>query len=185
MPLHIYIYCNLCNRNALPGQSRIDTRAVRYIFSHGGCSCQKKIHHHRNDRQRSGANVVINRPNPVTINGAEKHMRYFKLFSALLLGLLLLAAAAFAALIFVDPTVFRNQLEAIATAAFGREVRIAGPIRLQRSLRRASSWGRSPSPTRRAPPNRTSPRPRKLRFRWPFCRCCGAISRSWMFDLRG
>jgi uncharacterized protein involved in outer membrane biogenesis len=61
-------------------------------------------------------------------------MRYFKLFSALLLGLLLLAAAAFAALIFVDPTVFRNQLEASATAAFGRAVRFGGPIRLERSL---------------------------------------------------
>ena len=42
MPLHIYIYCNICNRIALPGQSRIDTRAVRYNFSHGGCSCKKK-----------------------------------------------------------------------------------------------------------------------------------------------
>ena len=61
-------------------------------------------------------------------------MRHFKLISALLLGLVVLAAAAFAALIFVDPTVFRNQLEASATAAFGRAVRFGGPIRLERSL---------------------------------------------------
>jgi hypothetical protein len=57
-----------------------------------------------------------------------------KLIPALLLGLLLLAAGAFAALLFVDPALFRSQLEARATEAFGREVRLAGPIRLERSL---------------------------------------------------
>ena len=58
-----------------------------------------------------------------------------KLIPALLLGLLLLAAGAFAALLFVDPALFRSQLEARATEAFGREVRLAGPIRLERSLK--------------------------------------------------
>ncbi|MFY9941143.1 MAG: AsmA family protein, partial [Desulfobacterales bacterium] len=61
-------------------------------------------------------------------------MRPAKLISAFLLGLLLIAAAAFGALFFVDPTLFRGQLEAGATAAFGRGVRFGGPIRLERSL---------------------------------------------------
>ncbi|MGD8541145.1 MAG: AsmA family protein [Desulfobacteraceae bacterium] len=62
-------------------------------------------------------------------------MRPAKLISAFILGLLLLAAAAFAALLFVDPTLFRGQLEAGASAAFGRGVRFVGPIRLERSLK--------------------------------------------------
>jgi len=62
-------------------------------------------------------------------------MRPAKLVSVLLLGLLLLFAAAFAALLFVDPTHFRSQLEAGASAAFGRGVRFGGPIRLERSLK--------------------------------------------------
>jgi uncharacterized protein involved in outer membrane biogenesis len=62
-------------------------------------------------------------------------MRPAKLVSVLLLGLLLLFAAAFGALLFVDPTLFRGQLEAGASAAFGREVRFTGPIRLERSLK--------------------------------------------------
>jgi uncharacterized protein involved in outer membrane biogenesis len=61
-------------------------------------------------------------------------MRPAKLISAFLLGLLLIAAAAFAALFFVDPTLFRSQLETGATAGFGRGVRFGGPIRLERSL---------------------------------------------------
>ena len=61
-------------------------------------------------------------------------MRPAKLVSVLLLGLLLLFAAAFGALLFVDPALFRGQLEAGASAAFGRGVRFGGPIRLERSL---------------------------------------------------
>ncbi|MFO7643363.1 MAG: AsmA family protein, partial [Desulfosarcina sp.] len=61
-------------------------------------------------------------------------MRPAKLISAFLLGLLLLVAAAFAALIFIDPTLFRSQLEGGASAAFGRGVHFGGPIRLERSL---------------------------------------------------
>ncbi len=61
-------------------------------------------------------------------------MSLSKLIPSLLLGLLLLAAGAFAALMFVDPALFRSQLEARATQAFGREVRLAGTIRLERSL---------------------------------------------------
>ncbi len=57
-----------------------------------------------------------------------------KLIALLLLGALLLAAGAAAALILLDPAHFRGLLEARAAAAFGREVRIAGPIRLERSL---------------------------------------------------
>ncbi|MFZ2041838.1 MAG: AsmA family protein, partial [Desulfobacterales bacterium] len=61
-------------------------------------------------------------------------MRPAKLISAFLLGLLLFAAAALAALLFVDPALFRGQLEAGASAAFGRGVHFGGPIRLERSL---------------------------------------------------
>jgi uncharacterized protein involved in outer membrane biogenesis len=35
----------------------------------------------------------------------------------------------------VDPAVFRGQLEARASAAFGRQFQIDGPISLERSLR--------------------------------------------------
>nr|MCU0540290.1 AsmA family protein [Desulfobacterales bacterium] len=57
-----------------------------------------------------------------------------KLIAVLLLGAVLLAAGVAAALMFLDPAQFRGLLEARAAAAFGREVRIAGPIRLERSL---------------------------------------------------
>ncbi|MCU0585781.1 MAG: AsmA family protein, partial [Desulfobacterales bacterium] len=57
-----------------------------------------------------------------------------KLIAALLLGAVLLATGVAAALMFLDPAHFRGPLEVRATAAFGREVRIAGPIRLERSL---------------------------------------------------
>jgi uncharacterized protein involved in outer membrane biogenesis len=57
-----------------------------------------------------------------------------KLIPALLVSVVLLAAGVVAALMFVDPALFRGPLEARATAAFGREVRIAGPIRLERSF---------------------------------------------------
>ena len=62
-------------------------------------------------------------------------MRISKLVLFLVIGLLLLVIVAFTALIFVDPTVFRGQLEARATAAFGRQFQIDGPISLERSLR--------------------------------------------------
>jgi len=61
-------------------------------------------------------------------------MRPAKLISVFLLGLLLLFVAAFAALLFVDPALFRGHLEAGASAAFGRGVHFGGPIRLERSL---------------------------------------------------
>jgi len=62
-------------------------------------------------------------------------MRAYKIVIILFAGLVLVAVAAVAALVFVDPSVFRNQLEARATKAFGRQVQLAGPIRLERSLR--------------------------------------------------
>ena len=62
-------------------------------------------------------------------------MRTYKIFFILLIGLVLVAIAAVAALIFVDPTVYRNQLEIRGSAAFGRQFKIDGPIRLERSLR--------------------------------------------------
>jgi uncharacterized protein involved in outer membrane biogenesis len=62
-------------------------------------------------------------------------MRTFKIVLFVLIGLVLLAVAAVVALIFVDPSVYRNQIETRASAAFGREFKIAGPIRLERSLR--------------------------------------------------
>jgi uncharacterized protein involved in outer membrane biogenesis len=62
-------------------------------------------------------------------------MRISKLVLIPLIGLLLLVVFAVAALYFVDPGVFRAQLEARATKAFGRQVRLDGPIRLERSLR--------------------------------------------------
>ena len=62
-------------------------------------------------------------------------MRYFKIILWVLIGLVLVAAAAIAALIFVDPTAYRNQIVTRANAAFGREFKIAGPIHLERSLR--------------------------------------------------
>jgi uncharacterized protein involved in outer membrane biogenesis len=62
-------------------------------------------------------------------------MRIFKIILCVLMGLVLVAVAAVAALIFVDPTAYRNQIETRASAAFGREFKIAGPIHLERSLR--------------------------------------------------
>jgi hypothetical protein len=53
----------------------------------------------------------------------------------LLIGLLIIAVVAVVALLFVDPAVFRGQLEARASAAFGRQFQIDGPISLERSLR--------------------------------------------------
>ncbi|MGD9055921.1 MAG: AsmA family protein [Desulfobacterales bacterium] len=62
-------------------------------------------------------------------------MRRYKIVLIILIGLALMAVAALTALMFVDPSVFRNQLETRASKAFGREFRIAGPIHLERSLR--------------------------------------------------
>ncbi|UCF02784.1 MAG: AsmA family protein, partial [Deltaproteobacteria bacterium] len=62
-------------------------------------------------------------------------MRLSKLVLFLVIGLLLLVVVAFTALLFVDPTIFRGQLEARATAAFGRQFQINGPISLEHSLR--------------------------------------------------
>ena len=62
-------------------------------------------------------------------------MRIFKVILWVLMGLVLVAVAAVAALIFVDPTAYRNQIETRTSAAFGREFKIAGPIHLERSLR--------------------------------------------------
>ncbi len=62
-------------------------------------------------------------------------MRTYKIVLIAFIGLVLLAAAAVTALMFVDPSVFRNQLETRASKAFGREFKIAGPIQLEKSLR--------------------------------------------------
>ncbi len=62
-------------------------------------------------------------------------MRISKLVLFLVIGLLLLVVVAFTALLFVDPTIFRGQIEARASAAFGRQFKIDGPISLERSLR--------------------------------------------------
>ncbi|MBW2467925.1 MAG: AsmA family protein, partial [Deltaproteobacteria bacterium] len=62
-------------------------------------------------------------------------MRTYKIIFLVFVGLVLLAVAAVAALIFVDPSVYRNQLETRASAAFDRQFKINGPIRLERSLR--------------------------------------------------
>ncbi len=62
-------------------------------------------------------------------------MRKTKLIIGFLIGLLLLAVVAVTALFLVDPSVFRGHLEARATTAFGRQVKIDGLIHLERSLR--------------------------------------------------
>ena len=62
-------------------------------------------------------------------------MRIGKIVVFVLIGLVLLAVAAVVALIFVDHSVYRNQLETRASAAFDREFKITGPIHLERSLR--------------------------------------------------
>jgi uncharacterized protein involved in outer membrane biogenesis len=62
-------------------------------------------------------------------------MRTFKIIFFVFIGLVLVAIAAVAALIFVDPSIYRNQLETRASAAFARQFKIEGPIHLERSLR--------------------------------------------------
>ena len=62
-------------------------------------------------------------------------MRTFKIVLFIFIGLVLVAVAAVAALIFVDPSVYRNQLETRASKAFNRQFNIHGPIHLERSLR--------------------------------------------------
>ena len=62
-------------------------------------------------------------------------MRIFKIILWVLIGLVLIAVAAVAALLFVDPSIYRNQLETRASAAFDRQFKINGPIRLVRTLR--------------------------------------------------
>ena len=61
-------------------------------------------------------------------------MARLKFIAWLLLGVLLLLAGVGAALMSVDPAMFRGELEACASAALGRTVQLGGPIRLERSL---------------------------------------------------
>jgi len=61
-------------------------------------------------------------------------VRAYKIFFFLIIGLLLVAVAAVAALVFVDPSIYRNQMERRASAAFNREFKINGPIRMEKSL---------------------------------------------------
>jgi len=85
----------------------------------------------------------------------------------------LLAVAAVAVLIFVDPSVYRNQLETRASAAFSRQFKINGPIRLVRTLRpRIILENFFPSATRIGPQVRILPLLKKSVFRWRFYRCC-------------
>ena len=62
-------------------------------------------------------------------------MRKSRIILILLIVLLLFVGLAVAALFFVDPAVFRGQLEVRAAVVLGRQVQFAGPIRLERSLR--------------------------------------------------
>ncbi|MGD9119793.1 MAG: AsmA family protein [Desulfobacterales bacterium] len=62
-------------------------------------------------------------------------MRLYKIVLIAFIGLVLLAVAAVAALMFVDPSIFRNQLETMASAALSRDFQINGPIRIEKSLR--------------------------------------------------
>jgi uncharacterized protein involved in outer membrane biogenesis len=62
-------------------------------------------------------------------------MRTYKIIFFIFIGLVLVAAAAVAALLFVDPSIYRNQLETRASATFGRQFKINGSIRLERTLR--------------------------------------------------
>ena len=62
-------------------------------------------------------------------------MRRTKLIIGVFIGLLLLAVVAVTALFLVNPAVFRNQLQAGASAVYGRQVQFYGPISLVRSLR--------------------------------------------------
>ncbi len=61
-------------------------------------------------------------------------MRINKIVLIVIIGLVLAAVATVATLMFVDPSVFRNQIETRASEAFGRKFKIAGPIDLERSL---------------------------------------------------
>jgi uncharacterized protein involved in outer membrane biogenesis len=61
-------------------------------------------------------------------------LRTFKIILLVLMGLVLLMVAAVAALIFVEPSIYRNQLEKRASAVFNRQFKINGPIRLEKSL---------------------------------------------------
>ena len=65
----------------------------------------------------------------------QSNMRLTKVILILFIGLLLFVVVAVVALLFVDPTVFRGQIEARASAAFGRQFQIDGPISLERTLR--------------------------------------------------
>lgn len=62
-------------------------------------------------------------------------MRASKFVLIPLIVLLLIVVSVLAALLFVNPAVFRGQLEARAAIALGRHVQLDGPIRLERSLR--------------------------------------------------
>ena len=62
-------------------------------------------------------------------------MRKTRIILTLLIVVLLCIGLAVAALFFVDPAIFRGQLEARAAVALGRQVQFDGPIRLERSLR--------------------------------------------------
>ena len=61
-------------------------------------------------------------------------MRGVKLVLWILGGVLVVATAAVVALMSVDPSVFRGQLEATAEAEWGRPVQFRGPISLNLSL---------------------------------------------------
>ena len=61
-------------------------------------------------------------------------MRTYKIVLILLIALALVAVAAVAALVFVDPSIYRGQLEKRASAVFNRQFKINGPIRLEKSL---------------------------------------------------
>jgi uncharacterized protein involved in outer membrane biogenesis len=62
-------------------------------------------------------------------------MRPYKIAFIILIGLVLVAVAAVAALVFVDPSIYRNQLETRASAVLDRQFKVNGPIRLERTLR--------------------------------------------------
>ncbi len=62
-------------------------------------------------------------------------MRAYKIVLIIFGVLVLLVVTSVAALFFIDPSAYRNQLERRVSAAFGREFSINGPISLERSLR--------------------------------------------------
>ena len=61
-------------------------------------------------------------------------MRALKIVLGIVGGLLVIIALAVAALFFVDPSAYRDQLQARASAALGRAVELNGPIALEPSL---------------------------------------------------